>query len=55
MSNGKPTRDECEGCINHNFDPFRCKGCINGSHYEGEDDTEELTYAEFIDLIQEPA
>lgn len=44
---------ECEGCINRIFDPFQCESCKKGSNYEGEDDSEELTYAEFIDLFKE--
>ena len=42
---------ECEGCINKECDPFQCDTCVDGSNFEGEDDSEELTYAEFIDIF----
>lgn len=48
-------RIECEGCINKEFDPFRCNSCVNGSNWEGEDSSEELTFAEFKDLFGETA
>lgn len=51
----KCNRQECEGCINREFDPFRCDACIDGSNYEGEDAEEELSYAEFKDLFKEAA
>lgn len=44
---------DCESCINKEYDPFQCEGCVNGSNCELEDDTEELTYAEFIDLLRD--
>lgn len=42
---------ECEGCINAKLDPFQCQTCKKGSNWEGEDTSEELTFAEFKDLI----
>lgn len=44
---------ECESCINKEFDPFRCETCVDGSNFEGEDDVEELSYHEFLDLMKE--
>lgn len=45
---------ECDGCINHEFDPFRCGDCRNGDLFEGSGDIEqELTYHEFIDFHRE--
>lgn len=46
---------QCEGCINREFDPFRCDTCVEGSNWEGENTEEELTYAEFKDLFGEAA
>lgn len=47
-----PKFPECEGCINRELDPFQCGTCINGSKFEGEDTSEELTYDEFVDFIR---
>lgn len=44
---------DCENCINKEYDPFQCERCEDGSNCELEDDTEELTYAEFIDLLRD--
>lgn len=46
---------ECDSCINKEFDPFQCDTCEDGSNYESEDDSEELTYAEFKDLFRNAA
>jgi hypothetical protein len=57
MPHPKREFPECVDCINKEFDPFQCETCIDGSNFEGEDDdaSEELTYAEFIDLFREAA
>jgi hypothetical protein len=56
MPHPKREFPECVDCINKEFDPFQCETCIDGSNFEGEDDdSEELTYAEFIDLFKEAA
>lgn len=52
---GKSRYPECDSCINREFDPFQCAECKNGSNYEGEDDSEKLSYHEFLDLMKESA
>jgi len=47
--------EECETCINREFDPFQCDSCEDASNYESEDNSEELTYTEFIDLFKDAA
>lgn len=46
----------CDGCINHDLDPFRCGGCRNGNRFEGADTSpdeelhsseEDMTFDEF--------
>lgn len=34
---------ECATCVNREFDPFECEKCKEGSNWEGEDDSEEIT------------
>jgi hypothetical protein len=56
MPHPKCEFSECVDCINKEFDPFRCETCIDGSNFEDkDDDSEELTYAEFIGLFKEAA
>ena len=45
---------ECEGCINHDMDPFPCRYCKNGSNFESDGDNteEELTYHEFQEFVR---
>lgn len=35
--------EACRTCINREFDPFECEDCDDGSNWEGEDDSEELS------------
>jgi hypothetical protein len=45
---------ECEGCVNAELDPFRCRTCEGGSNWEGSgDDSEWLTIHEFKDYLTE--
>jgi hypothetical protein len=43
---------ECEGCVNKEFDPFQCETCIDGSNCESEDTSEELTYDQFMNMVR---
>lgn len=45
---------ECLTCVNREYDPFQCQGCVKASNYEaeelGEEIYEEYDYDEFRDI-----
>jgi hypothetical protein len=47
--------EECETCINKEYDPFQCETCEDGSNYESDDDAESLTITEFAEMMRKAA
>ncbi len=46
----------CEACINREFDPFQCDTCDDGSNFDdGEGDVEEMSYKDFIKMLNKEA
>ncbi|WP_297478361.1 hypothetical protein [Ferrovum sp.] len=50
--------DECEYCVNADYDPDQCEECEDASNFSPEDDengVEEMSYQEFIGMLKESA
>ena len=45
--------NECDTCLNREYDPFRCQLCKGGDHYEDEDKSESITLQQLIKEIED--
>jgi hypothetical protein len=53
--------EECESCLNREFDPFQCIDCEDAENFEPEDHSrepdveEDLSYEEFVGMFRSAA
>jgi hypothetical protein len=47
---------QCDTCVNREYDPFECKRCVEGSHWQrDDDDVDWLTMHEFKGVLEKEA